>query len=127
VAVAGACLGGTLAFLLACTSTRVSAALAFHAPLVYPELDARRPIQPLELALNLGCPLFACYGAEDGLVPPADVERLRRTLGAAAKELELVTIPDAAHAFLDEDAAAFAPAGAEEAWRRALDFLRAAS
>jgi len=124
VAVLGLCLGGTLAFLAGCTSTLPAALVVVQAPLVYPELGPDRPVQPLELALNLARPLLGAFGGRDPHVPVADLERLRQTLAAGMKTHELAIEPAAPHGFLDEGSAGFDGARADRAWERIVRFLR---
>jgi dienelactone hydrolase len=93
VAAVGLGRGGTLALLLACTTSCVHALVTFDAAVLYPELDAAHPIQPLELVLNLGAPWLASF---DDRAPAADVARLRAALEASGKHHELVRGPGAA-------------------------------
>ena len=84
--------GGTLAFLLGCTRS-VAAVVDVDGPVLYPALSPARPIQPLELALNLEgafLGLFRVHG-----VGVEELELLRARLGAAARPHELVLLPDA--------------------------------
>ncbi len=115
--------GGTLALLFGCASTRVAAAVLFCGRVVYPELSAAKPIQPLELALNLGAPLLACFGERDPSTPPEDVARLRTALSQFSKDFDIVTYPGAAHGFMREGGGGYDAAAAADAWRRALAFL----
>lgn len=85
--------GGTLAFQLACTSRTLGALAAIEADPVHAELDALRPIQPLELALNLDIAAFFAFLAERGGVPEAHVENVRRMLTSAAKDFEIARVP----------------------------------
>lgn len=112
--------GGTLAFLLGCRSDRASAVVDVGGPLAYPALSAAKPSQPLELALNLACPLLALVGADDPATPPGEVELARRVLSQFAKHFDIVAYPAAGPPILDvrrSDAAA-------DAWERILGFLR---
>lgn len=123
VAVVGCGLGGTLAFMLGCTSRHVACVVACCGEPLYGELSANRPTQPLELHLNLDVPLLALFGERDARVPREHVELLRERLSMAGKDFEIVTLPDAGHGFLDDTRSAYAAAAAEEAWRRTLAFL----
>ncbi len=62
--IAGAGRGGTLAFLTACTSMQVGALALLDARWVYTELSAERPVQPLEMALNLSAPTLILSSAD---------------------------------------------------------------
>ena len=84
LAVVGYARGGTLAFMLACTSRRVAAAVDIDGPVVYAELSAARPAQPLEFALNLSVPLLVVAREDEQL------RRLRRLLEQGAKHVEFV-------------------------------------
>ena len=124
IAAVGFCMGGTLAFLSGCTSTRFAAIVDFYGRPLYPELSGEKPIQPLELALNLDRPLLAFFGGRDTHVPPDDVERLREVLTAGAKNFEVVTYPEAGHGFFNDLRPGHHEASARDAWERTLTFLR---
>lgn len=124
IAVLGFGMGGTLAFLACCTSTRFSAGVDFQGRPLYPELNANRPTQPLELALNLDVPLLAFFGGRDEDVPEDAVERMRQSLAAGAKNHEIITYPDARHGFFDASRPAFDDDVAADAWRRTIRFFR---
>jgi dienelactone hydrolase len=59
----------------------------------YHETNARKPRSPLDLAAGLTCPYLGLFGADDALIPQADVEELRAKLGAAGKTFEIVSYP----------------------------------
>jgi len=115
--------GGTLALLLGCTSSSARALVTFGAPLVYRELSAARPIQPLELLLNLDAPWLAFFGTDDPLVPPADVERLRAALEAGGKHHEIVLGSGGGRGFPRASRAGGAPSE-DATLERTLSFLR---
>jgi dienelactone hydrolase len=81
--------GGTLAFQLGCTSRNLGALAAIEAEPVHAALDPLRPIQPLELALNLDVAAFFAFLGEASAVPETHVARLRATLSSAAKDFEI--------------------------------------
>ena len=117
-------MGGTLAFLVGCTSTRVAAVVSFYGRPLYPELSANRPTQPLELVLNLDRPLLAFFGERDEGIPAEHVERMRSMLEQSAKDFEIVTYPDAGHGFLNDLRPGYHEPSARDAWSRTLSFLR---
>ena len=123
VAAWGFCMGGNYAFLLGCTSTRVHAVVDFYGRVVYPELSAAKPVQPLEMALNLGAPLLALFGEQDPAIPTADVQRMEAVLSQFAKDFAIVTYPEAGHGFFNDLRPGHHAPAAEDAWRRALAFL----
>ncbi|MBM3991138.1 MAG: hypothetical protein FJ298_09035 [Planctomycetes bacterium] len=92
--VIGIGLGGTLALLAGCTSRRVRAVACLQPVLVFEELSASRPFQPIELLLNLDVPLLAVFGGRDGRTTPAHVASFRRQCELGAKHVELVEFAD---------------------------------
>lgn len=114
--------GATLAFLTACQSSRFQAVVTFDGDVAYPGLDAARPVQPHEMALNLGAPLLAHFAAGGDASAPTDpvpedeIELLRSKLDAFAKPYEIAVYPGLARGFGSSPAA-------EEAWERTWGFL----
>lgn len=86
--VIGVGLGGTLALLAGCTSRRVRAVACLQPVLVFPDLSAARPFQPIELLLNLDVPLLAIVDENDPRTPPAHVALFRRQCELGAKNVE---------------------------------------
>jgi carboxymethylenebutenolidase len=133
-AVVGFCMGGMYALLAACQCRGLSAAVPFygllsheHGILKAPDgLDRRlKPVQPLDAAPDLQCPLLAFFGDQDEFIPGSDVERLRAQLARADAPAEVVVYPGAGHAFMnDTRPAAYRPEIARQAWSRTLAFLR---
>jgi carboxymethylenebutenolidase len=119
----GFCMGGNLAYLLGCTSTRVHAVVDFYGRVIYAALDERKPIQPLELALNLTAPFLGLFAGRDASIPAADVERLRAALSQAGKDFDIVIYPDAEHGFAHSARGTFHAAAAADAWERVFAFL----
>lgn len=123
LAAVGCGVGGTFAFLLGCHSRKVTAVVAFYSEIIYPELGPHRPVQPLEMALNLSCPFLGHYGQQDASIPLEHVESMRDVLSQFAREFEIETYPGASHAFLDEQCGDFEPQAASAAWSHTLRFL----
>jgi carboxymethylenebutenolidase len=119
----GFCMGGNYAYMLGCTSRRLSAAVDFYGRFVYRELSPEKPIQPLELALNLSCPLLAIFGEQDPSIPAADVERFRKTMDQFARDATVVTFPGVGHGFLNDRRKSYDAEAAAKAWAMAVEFL----
>ena len=132
--VVGFCMGGMYALLAACQTRGLSACTSFYGLLSHQHgilhapggLDRRlKPVQPLDAAPDLHCPLLAFFGDQDEFIPLADVEQLRERLGGADAPSEIVVYPGAGHAFMnDTRPAAFRPEIAKQAWARTIAFLR---
>lgn len=124
IGITGFCLGGQYALMAACTLERLAACVSWYGMLRYSETNERKPVDPLTLAPRLHCPYLGLFGAEDALIPSADVEELRGILADAGKTFELQVYAGAGHAFYnDTRAASFRPDAAAAAFRRAVAFL----
>lgn len=125
IGITGFCLGGQYALMAACRVHGLAAVVSWYGMLRYAETDARKPQSPLDMASALACPYLGLFGREDGLIPNADVDELRAILARAGKSFEIVSYPNAGHAFFnDSRPEAYRPDAARDAWPRALAFLR---
>jgi carboxymethylenebutenolidase len=125
IGITGFCMGGQYALMAACTLEPLAACVSWYGMLRYHEHSALKPASPLELAAGLRCPLLGLFGAEDALIPRADVEELRAILQRAGKTHEIHLYPGAGHAFFnDTRPEMYRPAAAADAWPRAIEFLR---
>jgi carboxymethylenebutenolidase len=127
VGLIGFCMGGQYALLAACTCKGLSAVAPFYGMVRYEAgLDrARKPRQPLDAIPDLTCPLLGLYGAEDNLIPVADVEELKRRLARTKHAHEVHIYPGAGHAFLNDTRPdAYRAQAAEAAWGCLVPFLR---
>ena len=135
VGVVGFCMGGMYALMAACSDLGFTAAVPFYGLLSHRHgilhdpagLDAeKKPLEPIAMASGLGCPMLAFFGAEDTFIPLSDVQELERELARAPAASEMVVVPGAGHAFMnDTRIEAFRPEAAEMAWERMVAFLRA--
>jgi carboxymethylenebutenolidase len=128
IGVTGFCMGGQYALLAACTCRGLAACVAFYGMVRYePGLDpSLKPRQPLDALADLRCPVLGLYGAEDALIPSADVEELRARLARTGRPFDLHVYAGAGHAFMNEArAATYRPEAAADAWARMLAFFRA--
>jgi carboxymethylenebutenolidase len=125
VGITGFCMGGQYALMAACSVERLAACVSWYGMLRYPQKNETKPADALDMASRLSCPYLGLFGADDGLIPLADVEELRSILGRERKTFEIEIYPGAGHAFFnDARADAFRPEVASRAWERAVGFLR---
>jgi carboxymethylenebutenolidase len=91
-----------------------------------PDLDpAKKPRSPLDAAPDLACPLLGLYGAEDALIPLAQVDAFREQLARSGQPSELRVYVGAGHAFMnDTQPDRHRPEAAADAWPRMVAFFR---
>ena len=78
--------------------------------------------RPLDTAAGV-VPTLALFGGVDGLIPPADVDRLRAEW-VERPDCPVVVYPEADHGFCHDPARpVHRPDDAADAWERALAFL----
>jgi carboxymethylenebutenolidase len=134
VGLIGFCMGGMYAVLGACLCPEFSACVPFYGllshqhGLLYSEdgLDpAKKPHEPLAVADRLDCPLLGFFGADDPMVPVADVRALEQGFAASSQPSELVVVAGAGHAFMNDTRPdAYREQAAHDAWPRMVDFLK---
>ena len=125
IGITGYCMGGQYALMAACSVPGLSACVSWYGMLRYAEHNERKPMSPLELAPRLACPYLGLFGAEDALIPNADVAELRTILAREEKTFEIESYAGAGHAFFNDTRPdAYRPAVAAVAWPRAIAFLR---
>ncbi len=131
VGIAGFCIGGTYAFLAACTCRDLAACVSFYGILSYehgilssPDLDPqKKPRDPLHASRDLRCPFLGIFGESDEFIPLEDVKQLERSLAQAGAS-EVRVYPGCGHAFLNEARPqAFRPEPAADAWQRMLNWF----
>jgi carboxymethylenebutenolidase len=135
VGVLGFCMGGMYALMAGCADLGFSASVPFYGLLSHAHgllhdpagLDpARKPREPIAMAAELRCPLLAFFGDRDAFVPIGDVRALERELARSRVGAEVVVVPGAGHAFMNDTRPdAYLPEAAAMAWRRTVDFLHA--
>jgi carboxymethylenebutenolidase len=99
VAVWGYCTGATLALLAGSLDRQLAAAvLFFPSQPTFPELSAKRPLQPIDLLWNMACPLLLIYGDQDELLV-GQMPDIRRRLEQWHIDHEIRVYEGAGHAF----------------------------
>lgn len=125
VGITGFCMGGQYALMAACSIPAIKACASWYGMLRYAQINDRKPESPLMMAPRLGCPYLGLFGAEDAIIPQADVEELRVVLTREHKQFEIISYPGAGHAFFNDTRAdAYRPNAAADAWPRCLAFFR---
>lgn len=113
LAVVGFCFGGGLTWqLLASGEPRLSAAVPFYGP---------TPDNP-DFTGSKDTAVLGIYAAQDSRVNASE-PIARAALERAGMVFDLVTEPDADHAFFNDTGKRYAPAAAADAWQRLQDWL----
>ena len=112
--VIGFCMGGTFALMMAAHNSDLKAAVPFYGQ-----------IPPTDSLKYLICPILFLHGAQDTWITKREADRLAQGLTQHAKPGQVVSYPNAGHAFFNNTRPdAYRPAEAADAWQRALTFLR---
>ena len=124
LAITGYCWGGRVSWLYAAHNPNVKAAMPFYGRVA----EAPTPNQPANALSKVGAinaTVMGFYGGADQGIPVADVEKIRDAMRAAGKKVEIVIYPDAPHAFMADYRPSYRKEVAEDAWKKALAFLKA--
>lgn len=118
VAVTGFCFGGSYSFALSQAEPRLKAAIPFYG---HANLE-----DPAALK-HIACPILAFYGEKDtGLME--NLPSVQAEMEAAGVDFTAQVYPGCGHAFFnDTNPFAYNEPAAQDAWQRALAFLRAQS
>jgi carboxymethylenebutenolidase len=119
----GFCMGGLYSYLLATKSTRLSAAVEFYGRIVYAETTENKPESPIDLALNLKCPLLANFGETDQSITVAQVEQFKEKLKQGEQPWKVNIYPGAGHAFFNDTRPSFNAGAAKDAWSETTAFF----
>lgn len=123
IGIIGFCMGGRVVYLMAAAVPEFKAAVTF-----YPGNTGRawgRDIpSPFERSGEIHCPVQGHFGEDDKNPSPEDMRKLDAELNKHNKAHEFYSYPNAGHAFLDNTKESYRAAAAEQAWPRALEFLK---
>ncbi|MGN6810233.1 MAG: dienelactone hydrolase family protein [Thermomicrobiales bacterium] len=120
IGVIGFCSGGRHTYLVACRLPDVDAAVDCWGGGVIvddpAQLSEKRPVAPIELTADLGCPLLGIFGNDDGNPDVNQVNRTEDVLKQHGKTYEFHRYDGAGHGFFAVDRPAYRPAQATDAW-----------
>jgi len=125
--ITGFCWGGRIVWLYAAHNPGLKAGVAWYGRVVGAASELT-PKHPIDLAKDLKGPVLGLYGGADTGIPNNSVDKMRAALkegSAAAKKSEIVTYPDAPHAFNADYRPSYRKEAAEDGWKRALAWFKA--
>jgi carboxymethylenebutenolidase len=120
-AITGFCWGGRVAWLYAAQCPALSACIPWYGRLDGPHSETQ-PRWPIDVAAELRVPTLGLYGGADASIPLDLVAAMRAKLKAPS---EILVYDDAPHAFFADYRESYRAAAAQDAFARALAFLRA--
>jgi carboxymethylenebutenolidase len=126
VGLIGTCSGGRHTYLTVCQSTEFAAAadLWGGGVVMKPEdLNANRPVAPIDVTPNLPCPLLGIFGNDDRSPSPEQVDQHEAALKAHGKQYEFHRYDGAGHGFFYYDRPAYRQEQAVDAWGKVWAFF----
>jgi len=127
VGLIGFCSGGRHAYLCACSLPGVDAIVDCWGGnvIVYDkkDLDAKKPIAPIDMTAKLTAPLIGIFGNDDKNPDPKQVNETEETLKKLGKSYEFHRYDGAGHAFFNAARVAYRPEQAADGWSKVFAFL----
>ena len=128
VGVIGFCSGGRHAYLCGCRLTDIDAVIDCWGGNVIvddkAQLNAKRPVAPIDLTEQLRAPLLGIFGNDDENPNADQVNRTEAVLKKLGKDYEFHRYDKAGHAFFNTARPAFRPEQAADGWSKVFAFLR---
>ena len=127
VGLIGFCSGGRHAYVCACSLSGVDAIVDCWGGnvIVYDQkqLDAKKPVAPIDMTPKLTAPLIGIFGNDDQNPGPKQVNETEETLKKLGKSYEFHRYDGAGHAFFNTTRPAFRPEQAADGWNKVFAFL----
>jgi carboxymethylenebutenolidase len=126
VGIIGFCSGGRHAYLTACTVLGFDALVDCWGGNVIvddpTQLNAKRPVAPIDLTEKLRCPILGIFGNNDKNPSPDQVNRTEEVLKKLGKNYEFHRYDGVGHAFFNTARPGFGPEQAADGWQKVLAF-----
>ena len=128
VGVIGFCSGGRHAYLVACRLRDLDAIVDCWGGNVIvddkAQLNAKRPVAPIDLTEHLRCPLLGLFGNDDENPNADQVNRTEAVLKRLNKNYEFHRYDGAGHAFFNTTRTAYRAEQAMDGWKKVFAFLQ---
>ncbi len=127
VGIIGTCSGGRHAFLAACRVQGIDAAVDCWGGGVVASQDKltpARPVAPIELTKDLGCPLLGIFGNDDKSPPPNEVDIHEAALKEHGKDYSFHRYDGAGHGFWYYHTDMYRPRQAMDSWEKVFAFFK---
>lgn len=119
----GFCMGG-FAAILGAETTAVAAVVAFYPGGLFKERPPLKLVPVGPKMAKLKAATLLQFGADDQSIPHEDIELAKQALAQSGARYEVDVYKGAGHAFHSHDRKSYVPEVAEQAWHRALTWLR---
>jgi carboxymethylenebutenolidase len=127
VGVIGFCSGGRHAYLAACTLSGIDATVDCWGGNVIvddpKQLNAKRPVAPIDLTEKMTSPLLGLFGNDDENPNRDQVNRTEAVLAKLGKRYEFHRFDGAGHAFFNAARVAYRPEQALDGWAKVFAFF----
>ena len=128
VGVIGFCSGGRHAYLAGCKIPNIDAIVDCWGGSVVvddpKQLNAKRPVAPIELTEKMTAPLLGIFGNDDENPTADQVNRTEGALKRLGKNYEFHRYDKAGHAFFNTTRNAFRPEQAADGWAKVFSFYK---
>lgn len=121
--ITGFCWGGRITWLYAAHNPKVKAGVAWYGRLVG-DKTALTPRHPVDIAEDLKTPVLGLYGAKDGGIPLASVDKMKAALARGSSKSEFVIYENSGHAFHADYRPSYVEADAKDGWSRCLAWFK---
>jgi carboxymethylenebutenolidase len=125
IGITGFCWGGRIVWLYsAFAKSNVKAGLAWYGRISNAQ-NALQTKSPIDVVKQMKAPVLGLYGGKDTGIPVAHVEMMKKELAAQGKtSSDIIVYPDAQHAFFADYRPSYDKKAADDAWPKALAFLK---
>jgi len=124
--VIGMCSGGRHAFMAGCRVGGLNAAVdCWGGGVIMEEKDfsPKRPVAPIDLTAQLGCPLLGIFGNDDFSPTREQVDIHEEALKKHGKDYEFHRYDGAGHAFWSYSGEVYRPKQAMDSWEKVFEFF----
>ena len=87
------------------------------------DLSPARPVAPIDLTVDLKCPLLGIFGNDDFMPTPEQVDLHEAELKKHGKDYEFHRYDDAGHGFWYYHTDRYRPVQAMDSWQKAFEFF----
>lgn len=122
VAITGFCWGGRITWLYAARGN-VKTGVAWYGRISH-AVNANMTRTPLDVGAKLKVPVLGLYGGRDAGIPVSHVELMRREIANGKSGSEIFVYPEADHAFFADYRPSYSKAASDDAWPKALAWLK---